>query len=387
MNKNAFIFQNSQNKAFFSSSAGLVFALSLFFLALIALFTFHRNFIKKESSAYFTLSKKIGITNTLFAKAPSFSEEEIEELRNAEFALNIHKSLKPSFEVYASFFENLSFQTELVFESLPADFYDGPSYQFFWQEGQQNIPIVISADFLRLYNYVYAPMAGLPPVESSNMSMIPIQLTIRANGKRNLYAAQIIGTTDRFNGIFVPPSFLKFANEKHSNSKVSRVEKVIVKLNNEKIRDFEDYLEKNDLDVNKESLQLSSSLSKIFPLFWLVMILTSVVLVIAVSNFWLQWKWILESSKINIQKLYLLGQSPQNITSQVLKSISKYLIVSFLASLGFVALAFYLLQESMTFLGDQVAYSDAFLIHTSIFLIIFLWVYWRLKRFTLSIYQ
>lgn len=342
MNIRSAIFPKSEiRSSLFFSTLSICISSVLIFLTLAAYFAANNSSLfAGDKSQYYTLTKPIGLSNTLFGSSSSFNENEILELNKQSFTKNLSPIRKSKFLCRASFFQNQKFQSEIILESMPNDFIDGPVYKFYWDDEMKTVPIILSAQFLQLYNLVYAPVAGLPPVSSENLSLVPITLLCSSAQGNRRFNAEIIGLSNRFTGLFVPDAFLKSVNKNLTGSASSRMDKIVINVNQEYVPDFEKFIDSKAYEINSEKLRIGKSASLIYPLLFGLLVLFSAFILIAISNFWLQWKWIIEEQKQNISLLYFLGVRPSEISKTIFIKLLPYLGVSFITSiaigLGFV---------------------------------------------------
>ena len=104
--------------------------------------------------------------------------------------------------------------TAMFFEAVPDDFLDLKSTDFSWNPDTPEIPIIISKDYLALYNFGFSSSAGLPKLSESLISGLPLRLTLLSeDGSRRVEAyGHIVGYSNRFNTILVPKSMLDYYN-------------------------------------------------------------------------------------------------------------------------------------------------------------------------------
>jgi hypothetical protein len=102
--------------------------------------------------------------------------------------------------------------TELFLESVPDDFLGELPPEWHWEKGDTLLPILISRDFLALYNLGFASSRGLPPVSEGMLGMVTAHAEAWGPGGRFESDARIVGLTDRLASILVPESFMRWAN-------------------------------------------------------------------------------------------------------------------------------------------------------------------------------
>ena len=112
------------------------------------------------------INKKVNLFNTLGAKA-AFSEEEVQTLLAEDFIDSVGTFQSNLFRVSASS-QMLGFYTELFFESLPDRYLDVQDSRWNWRPGQKDVPLIMSRDYLALYNFGFAPSQGLTTIHPAN---------------------------------------------------------------------------------------------------------------------------------------------------------------------------------------------------------------------------
>jgi len=170
------------------------------------------SFIKTD---WLVVNKKVTSANTLGQASSSFTEDEIAELERQPWVRSVGRFTANDFRVYARVSNGgRGVSTYMFFESIPDEFVDVPRSQWTWREGSREVPVIISKDYLTLYNFGFASSAGLPQLSEGLLSGIPLELTLRSeDGTRTetLYG-RVAGYSNRLNTILVPDAFMKNAN-------------------------------------------------------------------------------------------------------------------------------------------------------------------------------
>lgn len=175
------------------------------------------SFLKSD---YLAINKIIDASHTLGEADAGFSAEEIADLKAQPWAERVGVFSRADFNVHASVAldtgrgDARAMSTAMFFEAVPEGFLDVKDNNFSWQEGYEEVPIIISKDYLALYNFGFANAAGLPRLSESLVSGIPLRLTlVSEDGTRRLQMlGRIAGYSNRFNTILVPENFLKSMN-------------------------------------------------------------------------------------------------------------------------------------------------------------------------------
>lgn len=180
------------------------------------------SFLKSD---YLAINKIIDASNTIGGDSSEFSAEEIADLQAQPWVEKVGEFTRADFRVYAGVSlgngdaddsSGRRMFTAMFFESVPDDFLDISDSSFFWNEDSREVPIIISKDYLALYNFGFAGAAGLPQLSESLISGIPLNLTLSddSGAQRISMPGRIAGYSNRFNTILVPQSFLDSMNER-----------------------------------------------------------------------------------------------------------------------------------------------------------------------------
>lgn len=174
------------------------------------------SFISRD---YLIISKKVNSgLGSLFGRqeADGFSESDISELEQQSWVRRIGRFTAGDFNVSVSVdIGGSNIGTALFLESIPSDFFDiSPREWCFVPESQDPVPVIISKDYLTLYNFGFAASRGLPQISEDMMKMIPLRLSLSGNGGQQWLNARIVGFSSRLNTIAVPEQFMDWANKK-----------------------------------------------------------------------------------------------------------------------------------------------------------------------------
>ena len=99
---------------------------------------------------YLILNKKVGVVSSFSSDATGFSADDIDELQDQDFVERIGYFTPSSFGVRAWFDiqDFMQFSTDMFFESVPDDFVDVKSDRWHYQEGSNEIPIILPKNYL-----------------------------------------------------------------------------------------------------------------------------------------------------------------------------------------------------------------------------------------------
>jgi hypothetical protein len=162
---------------------------------------------------YVVVSKKIDLGMALAQGRSAFTDSEIALLATLPGVVSVDPVASNMFAASLSLrFGGVELGTEIFYESVSDDFLGELPEGWGWKEGERMLPILISRDFLALYNLGFAASRGLPPVSDAVLGMVSARSTVTGPGGTFDCEARIVGLTDRISSILVPQSFMSWAN-------------------------------------------------------------------------------------------------------------------------------------------------------------------------------
>lgn len=170
------------------------------------------SFISRD---YLILSKRVNALGALTGSGqPTFSDAEIDELAACTWARKVGRFNTARFNVNATVdMGGANIGTALFLESIPGDFFDvSPAGWDYTPGSNAPVPVIISKDYLTLYNFGFATSRGLPQISESMIGMVPLRLSLSGNGRQQWVNAKVVGFSSRLNTIAVPEQFMEWAN-------------------------------------------------------------------------------------------------------------------------------------------------------------------------------
>lgn len=303
----------------------------------------------KGEDRYVLVNKKVNIFNTLGASS-AFTPEEIDTLTQQPFVESIGKFTPNKFKVSASS-SMMGFYTELFFEAIEDEYLDIHPRKFAWKDGQQDIPIILSRDYLALYNFGFAPSQGLPQFTQNTIKKVSVDVTLQGRGLRQTFTGRIVGFSDRINSVLVPQDFMDWANTKFGNNQKSNISRVILATENPYSPDLREYLKDNNLEVSSGKLIGGQVGIIINIILGLIAFIGLIITVLSTLVFILNFELIISRTSSEIGLLMQLGYQPQQVSQLLIKRLitlfSGVLISAFLSVLvGHFLLSKWLVGQS-----------------------------------------
>ncbi len=209
-------------------------------------------------STYLVIGKKVTDNNMGNAAATIFSQSEISAVAAAPQVQDVGVIGSNHFPVYATMGGKLAFATDLPLECVPDKFIDKIPGEWHWQPGNNNVPIIISSQFLDIYNYVFAPSQGLPQLSESSVKIIALNLEVGDGPGKEMFTAHVVGFSDRIGSVLAPKSFIDYGNGKFAKPGASdAVSQLIIRAKDPSDKAFTDYLTRHQYSTNTENLRWS----------------------------------------------------------------------------------------------------------------------------------
>lgn len=322
------LFQKSRNPfQIFGAAVGAFLGLYLLLVALQIYFDFQKILRgSNDSDNYITINKPVSLANTFLGKSV-FSTANIKELEDASQSIGtegVGIFTANRFKVGASS-KMIGFYTELFFESIPDAFLDIQDPQFRWFEGQNEIPIIMSKDYLALYNFGFALSQGLPQFTPATIRQVTIDITIRGNGREQVFSGRIIGFSERINSVLVPEMFMKHANDNFGDQPDIGASRLLLKVKNPYDKNLTRFLDDKGYEVSSGRLIggrlttiLNAVISSIFIIGFLLMLLSVIVFI-------LNYQLIISKAASDIRLLLQIGYRPVQIMAVLRGSLVKLL--------------------------------------------------------------
>lgn len=292
------------------------------------------------SRDYIVVSKKVHGLGSLFGGKAEFSEEEVLDIERQPWVNKTGRFTSSAFSVYASVsFGGRGMSTALFFESIPDEFFDVRPDDWSFEPGQTEIPIIISKDYLALYNFGFASSQGLPQISEDMIKMIPLRVTLKGNGAEASFSARIVGFSSRLNTIAVPQDFLSWANSRFSRHERQQPSRLIIEVDQPGDPAIEKYFDKHDyesagdkLDNGKISYILTAVTSVVGAVGVVICLMSLFILLLSVYL-------LLQKNRDKLRDLVLLGYTPWRVARYYYVLVAVVNVVVLVVALVLVAVA------------------------------------------------
>lgn len=279
------------------------------------------------SRNYLIIAKRLpsGI-GSIFGSSASkgFSPEEIDNLRAQPWVSRVGEFTAANFNVSASVeMGGAPLSTALFLESIPSEFLDiSPAGWSYTPGSGAPVPVIISKDYLTLYNFGFAASRGLPQISEDMMKMIPLRLSVSGNGQQQWLNARIVGFSSRINTIAVPEEFIQWANPIYGEKAAANPSRLIIETSDPGNPAVTSYLDAHgydpsgaDPDSGKASYFLSIATAVVISIGVVISLLALFILLLSI-------RLLLQKNRDTLHRLMMLGYSPRTVARHYILIVS-----------------------------------------------------------------
>lgn len=275
---------------------------------------------------YFVINKDVSVLNTLFGGQKGFDEAEMNELRSIRGVTGVAPLTASHFKTNVSIaggagFADMGMYLDFFFEAVPDEYVDVKTDEWHWKDGDSLIPIIVPKDYINLYNFGFGPTQGMPPIPENMIAMLPVDVTITANGKRYHYPGKVVGLSERLNTILAPKSFVDYANKAYAGIEpgTQTSNRIIIRCEGPATPELIEYFGDNGYETSNESLQNSMLNSALNLVMSFCVVIGLIIIGLALFVFILYSQLIISKSSYQIQTLTFIGYSPKKLISTYMR--------------------------------------------------------------------
>ncbi|MBP3298974.1 MAG: ABC transporter permease [Muribaculaceae bacterium] len=291
------------------------------------------SFIRKD---YIVVNKRVTSANT-FGQSSAFTEAEIADLERQPWVRKIGRFTSADYRVYASIkTDGRSLSTYMFLEAIPSEFIDVAKREWSFRPGDKSVPIIISKDYLSLYNFGFAGSVGMAQFSESTISSVPLVLRLRPDdgGPDQEINGHIVGFSNRLNTILVPETFMQWSNARFSrNGGAQQPSRLIIDVSSPGDVKINEYMQAHDYEIAGDKGNSQAS--------FLVNVITGVVLavgtLITVLSFFillLSISLLMQKNRDKIHSLIMLGVDLRVISGVYCRLVAWVNLSSFALAAG-----------------------------------------------------
>ncbi|TVR79152.1 MAG: ABC transporter permease [Chitinophagaceae bacterium] len=307
----------------------------------------------QESASYLIINKKIDFFSAFGGGNKVFSDAEIEELKSKDFIDDVGAFTSNTFRVIAGLGEAIGLQGDFFLEGVDDEFLDIQPDDWGWEEGSNFIPLIVSGEFMRLYNFSIALSQGLPQVAPGTIEMITFEISIPYNGNEAVYETRVVGFSDRIPTILAPLNFIEYANQKYAGGKQPKISRIILSTDDPANPELKAFLAEKDYETNLESLRGGTGVAIINAIMSITGTIGLLFLILSLVLFIMNFQLIISRAKEEISILLDLGYSARYLNKVITFQFLLVLVPTIILSLILVFLSSFFIETLMSAGGFQ----------------------------------
>ena len=288
---------------------------------------------------YLIISKQV--SSGLFGSQDnSFSAEEIAALEQQPFVAALGRFTPSKFQVSAGLGLGSALggglSTYMFLEAVPDRFLDLKPSDWHWEEGQQEVPLIIPRSYLGLYNSAFAQSQGLPLLSEATIGAIPLGLELRGGLEEQHYRGRIVGFSNRLNTLLVPEHFIQQMNRRLAPEVPASPTRLILELHNPSDPAIALYLREHSYESEGERLASSQSMYFLRLLSGVVLGVGLLISALSAYLLLLSIYLLLQKNSRQLENLLLLGYSQRQLVLPYVLLTLVLNLLALLAALGLV---------------------------------------------------
>jgi hypothetical protein len=246
------------------------------------------------------------------ASHSAFTAAEASDLSRQPFVKSAGPITSNRFRAAATAGFHIQFYTDVFFQSVPDSFLDSRPQTWHWSPGDGVLPVILSADYLAMYNYGFALSQGLPQISETAAEAIPISITISGTQGSLQLIAHVVGFSDRISSILVPQDFMDWANAHYGNASAA-ASGMIIKITDPSDPSLAAYLKAHHYQTNNEQLKYSRIRVILATVLSVIGLFGLAVIALALILFSVYLQLVIAASREEIRLLTLLGYEPRTL--------------------------------------------------------------------------
>ena len=309
-----------------------------FYCDVLPVFTDEESFIRKD---YLIITRNISSAGAIMGTSAEFSDEDIADIEQQPWCRRVGKFTSSKFSIIASIGGGSSpmIRTMFFFESIPNNFIDVDSTSWHFDPQRPQVPVILSREYLSLYNFGFAATQGMPKVSEGEVSSVPLTFNLAGNGHSDMMNGRIVGFSNRLNTIIVPDEFMRWANARYGTGEVQRPLRLVVEVNRPGDPKIQAYMDAHKYMIAGD--KMASSKTYYFLTLIIIIVIVIGVLISLLSFFVLMLSiyLLLQKNTKKLQDLIMLGYSPRQVSAPYVKMVVLINVAVLIASIVLMLVA------------------------------------------------
>ena len=277
-----------------------------FYKDVLPVFTSEDTFMKAD---YIMVTKRIGAGNTMSGRTSTFSSKDTQELKAQPFVKKIGEFTSTNYKTDARMGINGQqiLNTEMFFESVPDEFVDIDLSAWKYEEGSDNVPVILPRTYINMYNFGIARNRSLPQISEGLMGMIDFDIHVRGNGKERNFKGNVVAFSNSLSAILVPQSFMDWSNKEFAPDDDCPPTRLLIEVDNPADEGIGNYFDQNGLEMESDKLNAEKTTYFLRLMVSLVMIVGIIISILSFYILMLSIYLLVQKNTEKLQNLLLIG--------------------------------------------------------------------------------
>lgn len=262
------------------------------------------------------ISKKVSGLGSIVGSGSgtTFTHAEISELEAQPWVRRVAAFTPATFNVAATAdMDGVNLSTALFLESVPDDMFDVRPEDWGFDPSEPVLPVIISKDYLSLYNFGFASSRGLPQLSEAMIGLVPLRISVSGNGRQQWIPAHIVGFSSRLNTIAVPEEFMKWANSGFGEDADPLPSRLIVDVNRPGNPAINEFLSAHDYETAGDKADNAKASYFLSVVTGIVLFVGGLICVLSFFILMLSIYLLMQKNRNTLGDLMSLGYSPDSV--------------------------------------------------------------------------
>ena len=282
-------------------------------------FSDEESFISKD---FVIITRNITSAGAMMGNTSEFSDEAIQDIEAQQWCRKVGRFTNSNFGIMATIGNGGAgtMRTQFFFEAIPSEFIDvDPTWTF--DSAHPQVPIIMSRDYLSLYNFGFASTQGMPHISEGNASSVPMMFNFNGNGRSEMIPGRIVGFSNRLNTIIVPQEFMDWANARYGNETKPQPQRLIIEVNRPGDPKIQEYMNAHRYEIAGDKATSSKAYYFLTLIISIVIVVGIIISLLSFFVLMLSIYLLLQKNTKKLQDLLMLGYSPGEVSRPYIKMV------------------------------------------------------------------
>lgn len=265
---------------------------------------------------YIVISQRVTTAGSLAGHSNTFTDADCADISAQDFCRQAAPFVSSQYKVSAAMSMNNAspLRTELFFEAVPDAFVDISPEEWHYEEGSEEVPVILPRSYIALYNFGFAQSHGLPKVSDGLVGMIDMRIFIHSSRGEGNFRGRILGFSNRLNTILVPESFMTWSNARFEPGKTEPPSRIIAEVKNPTDPSIATYMQSHGYEVEDNKLEAGKATYFLRVVVSIVMLIGLLVSTLSFYILMLSIYLLVQKNTRKLENLLLIGYSPARVS-------------------------------------------------------------------------